>query len=157
MSYIILRENILKRDNHTCQICNSSDKKLEVHHIIPKRMGGRDIENNLVSVCKSCHKKIEIKRPRKLLNRINKLFGFSGSINSKEYMSKLFLIEPFKTIQKDYNFDFSKNSNCIRFSIALTLLSNPTYIQIENAIKYSRNSDSFDLLLRDVIEKRSEK
>jgi len=60
--YSKLREQILERDNHTCQTCNSEFKKLEVHHIIPKRKQGLDSVNNLVTVCLECHDMIELFR-----------------------------------------------------------------------------------------------
>lgn len=47
---------ILKRDNYTCQDCrNNNNNGLEVHHIIPKSRGGSDHPHNLKSLCKKCH------------------------------------------------------------------------------------------------------
>lgn len=61
---------ILYRDNFTCQDCGEFlafqnehgmrvpiDVGLEVHHIIPVSEGGGDEPSNLVTLCKSCHKK----------------------------------------------------------------------------------------------------
>lgn len=57
-----LREHILVRDNYLCQDCLSRERLVaaeEVHHIIEvkedwdKRYG----EDNLVSLCKSCHRR----------------------------------------------------------------------------------------------------
>ena len=52
-----MKARILARDNHTCQICKKKPKneRLEVHHIIFRSQGGSDEENNLVTVCHSCH------------------------------------------------------------------------------------------------------
>jgi hypothetical protein len=47
---------ILKRDEHKCQWCGSS-QVMEVHHIIPRRAGGSDHPHNLVTLCHACHKK----------------------------------------------------------------------------------------------------
>lgn len=51
------REEILRRDNLTCQICGHKKqrKNLEVHHIIPRAKGGTDSIENLVTLCKHCH------------------------------------------------------------------------------------------------------
>ena len=59
-----------KRDNYTCQVCGKRrkgslrKKALHVHHITPLRAFGGDYEaanhpDNLVTLCKSCHKKVE--------------------------------------------------------------------------------------------------
>lgn len=67
---------ILYRDNFTCQDCGEfhafinehgmpipiDDGELEVHHIKPVSEGGGDEQQNLVTLCKECHKK----RHRKL-------------------------------------------------------------------------------------------
>lgn len=57
-----LDENIRKatiiRDNNTCQMCKKSNIMMEVHHIVPKRLNGSNSIHNLITLCKSCHKKI---------------------------------------------------------------------------------------------------
>jgi 5-methylcytosine-specific restriction endonuclease McrA len=66
------RKNVLKRDNHSCRRCGKNQKELgrepDVHHIEPLRKFKEDDEikwsvanskDNLVSLCKSCHIKIE--------------------------------------------------------------------------------------------------
>ena len=52
------REYVLYRDNHTCQHCRgkSKDKVLEVHHIESRKTGG-NAPSNLITLCKTCHKK----------------------------------------------------------------------------------------------------
>jgi 5-methylcytosine-specific restriction endonuclease McrA len=53
--------NIRARDNYTCQICGKSFEKggcrLEVDHKIPIRLGGLDTQENLWTLCVSCHRK----------------------------------------------------------------------------------------------------
>ena len=53
-----IREYVLYRDNHTCQHCRgkSKDKVLEVHHIESRKTGG-NAPSNLITLCKTCHKK----------------------------------------------------------------------------------------------------
>ena len=51
------REYVLFRDNHKCQHCHgkSKDKILNVHHIESRKTGG-DAPDNLITLCKECHK-----------------------------------------------------------------------------------------------------
>ena len=52
-----VREYVLWRDGHTCQCCKgkSKDNILEVHHIESRKTGGNS-PNNLVTLCRTCHK-----------------------------------------------------------------------------------------------------
>jgi len=51
---------VLDRDNYICQYCKgkTKDSKLEVHHIIFRRNGGSDEQENLITLCKTCHDKL---------------------------------------------------------------------------------------------------
>lgn len=62
-----IRSKVLDRDNYQCARCNNREDNvsycLEVHHIIPCR-NFEDIDKankmcNLVTLCRSCHRKIE--------------------------------------------------------------------------------------------------
>lgn len=48
---------VLYRDNHTCQHCKGKkkDSRLEVHHIIFRKDKGSDEQENLITLCKTCH------------------------------------------------------------------------------------------------------
>ncbi len=48
---------VLDRDKYTCQHCKGKKKnnRLEVHHIIFRRNGGSDEQENLITLCKTCH------------------------------------------------------------------------------------------------------
>ena len=52
------REMVLNRDNYTCQYCKGKHKdgKLEVHHIIYRSNCGSNDENNLITLCHTCHR-----------------------------------------------------------------------------------------------------
>jgi len=65
-NWITQREKTLRRDDYTCQVCGRRDEADPVvHHIVPFRNFG--LENfeeanslgNLVTLCKSCHTRIE--------------------------------------------------------------------------------------------------
>jgi len=55
-----VREYVLYRDKHTCQICKgkSGDSVLEVHHIIPRSKGGTNRPDNLITLCRTCHQNL---------------------------------------------------------------------------------------------------
>ena len=72
MDWRRIRQDILKRDNYTCQDCGKTteeetvenNKELSVHHIIPFRFFGEEHEKanrpeNLITLCNSCHRKAE--------------------------------------------------------------------------------------------------
>ena len=49
------------RDGYTCQSCHQTlpSAALDVHHIVPYIVSHNNKENNLVTLCKSCHASIE--------------------------------------------------------------------------------------------------
>jgi len=55
-----MKAYILSRDNYTCQYCKgkSKDSRLHVHHIVFRSNGGSDNEDNLITLCETCHKKL---------------------------------------------------------------------------------------------------
>lgn len=53
------RNLVLDRDHNKCQICNSRNN-LHIHHIVKRRNGGDHNPDNLVTLCASCHRHIEI-------------------------------------------------------------------------------------------------
>jgi 5-methylcytosine-specific restriction endonuclease McrA len=58
--WLARREEILKRDEYTCQLCSATHCKLNVHHIIYK--SGYlpwDYEDNyLITLCYPCHDRV---------------------------------------------------------------------------------------------------
>lgn len=49
-----------KGSNESCFICGcTQDHKLEDHHIIPRRFGGEDTQENTITVCGNCHRSLE--------------------------------------------------------------------------------------------------
>ena len=53
-AYRILRQNVLERDGWRCQGCGAR-ANLEVHHIQFRSRRGEDTEENLITLCFSCH------------------------------------------------------------------------------------------------------
>jgi 5-methylcytosine-specific restriction endonuclease McrA len=52
-----IRERVLRRDNYLCQHCLPERVTIaaEVDHVVPLCMGGRESDENRVSLCKCCH------------------------------------------------------------------------------------------------------
>ena len=48
------RRLVLSRDNDQCTECGAT-QDLEVHHIVPRRLGGPDEPSNLITLCAACH------------------------------------------------------------------------------------------------------
>jgi len=48
-----IREKILRRDGHICQYCGQEADTVD--HVIPRRLGGLDSDDNLVASCKRCN------------------------------------------------------------------------------------------------------
>ena len=55
LGYWNLREYILHRDSHTCQLCKKKNLPLQVHHIGYHQGDRTDRPSNLVALCVSCH------------------------------------------------------------------------------------------------------
>lgn len=53
-----LREQIMKRDNYTCQSCGKympDEVGLHIDHIIPVSKGGKTVASNLQVLCSKCN------------------------------------------------------------------------------------------------------
>ena len=57
MSYDTLRQQVLRRDGWRCQLCGAI-MNLEVHHRAFRSHAGDDSEENLITLCVSCHEEI---------------------------------------------------------------------------------------------------
>jgi 5-methylcytosine-specific restriction endonuclease McrA len=55
------RLDVLKRDNWRCQVCGNL-QQLEVHHLLFRSHGGEDLEENLITLCHSCHSALHGRR-----------------------------------------------------------------------------------------------
>ena len=49
---------VLNRDKYTCQYCKTKQGTLEVHHIIFRSNGGSDEPDNLITLCRHCHREL---------------------------------------------------------------------------------------------------
>ena len=53
-----IRHKVYQRDGYRCVLCGRKGK-LHAHHIIPVKVSKDNSLSNLVSVCESCHRKLE--------------------------------------------------------------------------------------------------
>ena len=54
------RQSVLDRDEHRCQNCgDGGDSHLEVHHIVPRMVGGSNNKTNLITLCQKCHNQVQ--------------------------------------------------------------------------------------------------
>ncbi len=51
----VTRDNVLHRDNRTCQYCGKRSRDLTVDHVVPRCRGGRNTWTNVVAACKRCN------------------------------------------------------------------------------------------------------
>jgi 5-methylcytosine-specific restriction endonuclease McrA len=57
----ILRKIILSRDGYKCRYPSCEKKKrLGVHHLIPRIFGGSDHPSNLIFLCSTHHRKLDM-------------------------------------------------------------------------------------------------
>ena len=57
LSYESLRQQILRRDSWRCQSCGTMSN-LEVHHRQFRTHSGDDSEENLITLCATCHARV---------------------------------------------------------------------------------------------------
>jgi 5-methylcytosine-specific restriction endonuclease McrA len=65
-----LREKVLARDQHRCQApgCNAT-RFLEVHHKVPRTLGGANKLENLTTLCGRCHRFVHRRLPGLIQDR----------------------------------------------------------------------------------------
>jgi|GEM_PF-3828832 len=81
----LIREEVLRRDNHRCQKCGKTIK-LIVHHKIPRKLGGMDTVDNLVILCTDCHPSEERRvQTFSKANHTTKILSISFEDTVKQY------------------------------------------------------------------------
>lgn len=86
---------VLNRDGYTCQCCNGKhkDHKLEVHHIIYRSQCGSDEEDNLITLCHTCHKALHSGKIKlKLSGKIKGCLKYATQMNF--IRKQLFILYP---------------------------------------------------------------
>lgn len=78
-----MRAKIIKRDK-CCFVC-STKNNLTVHHIKPRRKGGKTHERNLIAMCAECHDRVEyydMDWPAIINFQKQKRYGFSDDFDA---------------------------------------------------------------------------
>jgi len=83
-----LRMRVLKRDSYRCRVCgrrafDDTDLELHVHHIVPWAVGGLTEEQNLITLCHTCHNGLSPHREFKLFSLLE-----SSLQSPEEYVSE---------------------------------------------------------------------
>ena len=97
---------VMNRDDYTCQCCKGKhkDSKLEVHHIVYRSEGGSDEENNLITLCHTCHKALhDGKIKLNLKGKVKGTLKYATQMNSiRKQLLKLYpgAIETFDYVTK---------------------------------------------------------
>ncbi|TDL72269.1 HNH endonuclease [Rhodococcus qingshengii] len=68
-----IRKAVVLRDHNCCQDCGMTNTRMEVHHIIPRRLNGNDSIHNLITLCSTCHGNVtgyELNHSARFLNKI---------------------------------------------------------------------------------------
>ena len=90
-----IRKAVILRDGCKCMDCGKKDTILEVHHIFPKRLKGKNNLGNLITLCSKCHQKTEskeelfIEKYQNLINGKNIRFDYAQHVmQGKNYLRK---------------------------------------------------------------------
>lgn len=81
-----LRKAAIMRDGCRCKECGRENCRLEVHHITPKRAGGRDTISNLITLCPSCHDRTK-GREKQFAERYYAMIRSDGNNAGLQYAS----------------------------------------------------------------------
>ena len=60
---------VMLRDGRRCRLCTGK-KRLTVHHITPREHGGTEDARNLITLCSTCHDKVEGKSWKSMVDRL---------------------------------------------------------------------------------------
>jgi len=85
-----LRIATLMRDGYECTQCKKKNTHFDAHHIVWKEHGGKDTIDNLITLCKSCHRKVH--QGKKKLD-IKGVSGFFDIIAQRTMQGKACLYE----------------------------------------------------------------
>ena len=114
-----IRENVLMRDGYCCQSCGKTEEEhqkqhgcgLHVHHISPYRQSNDSGLDNLVTLCTSCHRKIEGTNSVKVLESGGALF-IAVPVLSVKHLSDF-------EGEKRYNFEVEEDNSYVAKGIVV--------------------------------------
>ncbi len=68
LNFFNVREYVLFRDSHICQLCKKKNKILNVHHIESRKISSNS-PDNLITLCVECHKKVHLEKKTHLFTK----------------------------------------------------------------------------------------
>ncbi|MCG8379811.1 MAG: HNH endonuclease [Proteobacteria bacterium] len=66
------KQEVFRRDNHTCQYCGAREAELTLDHVLPRSQGGLHTWENLVAACRHCNHRKGGRTAEKAGMRLNK-------------------------------------------------------------------------------------
>lgn len=86
-----VKKIVWERDNHKCIFCGSY-YAMPNAHIVPRSKGGLGIEQNIVTACLECHRKMDQSSLRKIYLQIAKQYlnSIYGNYNEADLVYKKF-------------------------------------------------------------------
>ncbi|MEW6141957.1 MAG: HNH endonuclease [Chloroflexota bacterium] len=51
----LTKYEVLERDHYTCQYCGKRVRQLTIDHVVPRRLGGEHVWENVVTACTTCN------------------------------------------------------------------------------------------------------
>lgn len=122
---------VLIRDSYSCRVCGRSDftnfstadqyskvhLAVQVHHIVPKKNGGKDTFRNLITLCEECHRKTFSNDYSGLpVSGQTSIYGFERKIilAVKSEWLRVTKKNAYSGILKDYGRAFDTSSNSYR-------------------------------------------
>jgi len=85
-----LRIATFLRDGYQCTQCGKKNIQLDAHHILWKEHGGKDTIQNLITLCKECHRKVH---KGKLKLDFSGVSGFFDRIAQRTMQGKAYLYQ----------------------------------------------------------------
>lgn len=88
------RLEILSRDNFTCQTCFNTEMNLQIHHLSYCDVAWETPNDELITLCESCHKKAEliklVPNPVEITKSISELKSKLLDNNYSKYAKNVF-------------------------------------------------------------------
>ena len=106
------RKAVLHRDNYTCQCCGKKNCQLQTHHIIYRSHGGSDDENNMITLCKECHKGVH--DGTVILNKKPKKMNLKHATHMSIIRGRL--LKEYPSAVETFGFVTSENRNHLRLN-----------------------------------------
>lgn len=141
-----LKVKVIEKYHHKCFLCHkpsTKNRKLQVHHIIRRSLGGLDTTLNLVPLCEKCHKDVhesynkELSLVYKLRKEINRVIAAKKYYSIPEINTSLNISEELISqaiTDNKLKFTFADNQIKIKGSILIN------WILAGNAFNYKNKN-----------------